>query len=116
MADDNYSITYVLAVLNSKLMNWYYRQFFRDVNIKPEDLRELPTKEITETEQKQFDGLVKTMLSLNRRIVEFGDKKTDERNRIEEEIKKIDCQINDLVYKIYAINEDEKEIIEESLK
>lgn len=48
MTDMGYSIKYVLAILNSKLMNWYYRQFFRDVNIKPEDLRELPIKAISE--------------------------------------------------------------------
>ena len=56
------------------------------------------------------------MLSLNKRLNEFGDKKTDERARIEEEIKKTDEEIDELVYALYDITEDEKEIILTSLK
>jgi hypothetical protein len=56
------------------------------------------------------------MLSLNHRLNEIGDKKTDERARIEDEIKKTDGEIDQLVYKIYGITEKEKKIIEESLK
>jgi|TARA_Y100000310_G_scaffold337221_1_gene423747 type II restriction/modification system DNA methylase subunit YeeA len=37
-------------------------------------------------------------------------------NEIEEEIKKTDKEINELVYKLYNITEEEKKIIEESLK
>ncbi|MFH2004222.1 MAG: hypothetical protein ABIK27_05730 [Bacteroidota bacterium] len=56
------------------------------------------------------------MLSLNKRLNELGDKKTDERSRIEKEIKKTDAEVDELVYQIYGITEEEKKIIEESLK
>jgi hypothetical protein len=56
------------------------------------------------------------MLSLNKRLNEIGEKKTDERARIEEETKHTDNEIDELVYKIYGITEAEKKIIEESLK
>ena len=36
--------------------------------------------------------------------------------RIEEEIKKTDAEIDELVYRIYGITDEEKKIIEESLK
>jgi type II restriction/modification system DNA methylase subunit YeeA len=55
------------------------------------------------------------MLSLNNRINEIGDKRTDERTRIEMEIKKNDAEIDELIYQLYDITEDEKKIIEESL-
>ncbi len=42
-------------------------------------------------------------------------KKTDERARIEGEIKKTDAEIDELVYQIYGITNAEKKIIEESL-
>ncbi len=56
------------------------------------------------------------MLALNKRLNEIGDKKTDERARIEEEIKRTDAEIDELVYKIYGITEEERKIIEESLR
>jgi type I restriction-modification system DNA methylase subunit len=113
---ENYSIEYILAILNSRLINWFYRQFFRDVNIKPEDLRELPIKRISITEQERFARFVDKMLVLNQDLNKIGDKRTDERTRIEEEIKKTDAKIDELVYDIYGITESEKKIIEDSLK
>ena len=62
--DEAYSIKYVLAILNSKLINWYYRQFFRDVNIKPDDLRELPIMKLDFEGQKSLIDLVDKMLSV----------------------------------------------------
>jgi hypothetical protein len=35
---------------------------------------------------------------------------------VEEEIEKLDREINELVYELYGITEDEKKIIEESIK
>ncbi|RLJ07848.1 MAG: hypothetical protein DRP16_02615, partial [Candidatus Aenigmatarchaeota archaeon] len=66
--------------------------------------------------QQPLIKLVDKMLSLNKRLNEIGDKRTDERARIEEEIKKTDKEIDELVYKIYGITEKEKKVIEGSLK
>lgn len=41
---------------------------------------------------------------------------TAERQRIDDEIKKTDAEIDELVYKLYGITGAEKKIIEESLK
>jgi len=38
---------------------------------------------------------VERVISLNKRLNEIGDKKTDERQRIEEEIKKTDAEIDE---------------------
>jgi len=113
---EGYSVEYVLAILNSKLMNWFYRQFFRDVNIKPEDLRGLPIKKISVIEQRTSVGLVEKMLSLNKRLNEIGGKRTDEYSKIENEIKKTDSEIDEQVYQIYGLTEDEKKTIEDSFK
>ena len=56
------------------------------------------------------------MLSLNKKLQEIGDKNTLEKQKIQEEIKKIDNEIDELVYQLYGITEEEKKIIEESLK
>lgn len=56
------------------------------------------------------------MLFLNKCLSEIGDKKTDERARIDEEIKKTDAEIDEMVYKIYSITTEEKKVIEEDLQ
>ena len=66
--------------------------------------------------QLPFIKLSDKMLSLNKKLQEIGDKNTLEKQKIEQEIKKTDNEIDELVYKLYGITEEEKKIIEESLK
>jgi hypothetical protein len=49
---------------------------------------------------------------LNDTLLKIGDKLADERARIENEMKKTDSEIDELVYRIYEITENEKKIIE----
>ncbi len=113
----NLGIQYFLALFNSKLMNYYYQNFLKSTKrvfseIQARQVKNLPIKQIPESQQEIIIKLVDKMLSLNKRLNEFGDKKTDERARIEEEIKKTDKEIDELVYKLYDITEEEKKIIE----
>jgi len=55
------------------------------------------------------------MLSLNKRLNEIGDKKTDERAKVEEKIKKTDAEIDELVYELYGLTGEEIKVIESSL-
>ena len=41
---NNISLKYLLSILNSKLINYWFSYYFIDVNIKPEQLRKLPIK------------------------------------------------------------------------
>lgn len=107
----------ISALLNSKLINCYYRNFAitnRDATpqLKKVDLDKFPI--VFPKDLQPLIKLVDKMLSLNKRLNEIGDKKTDERARIEKEIKKTDAEIDEIVYKIYGITEEEKKIIEES--
>jgi len=56
------------------------------------------------------------MLSLNKKLQEIEDKNTLEKQKLEEEIKKTDNEIDELVYELYGITEEERKIIEQSLK
>ena len=109
------TLKYLLAVLNSKLINFYFANTFIDYNIKPTYIDLLPIKVILEPQQQPLIKLVDKMLSLNKRLNELKDKPTDEKAKIEAEIKKTDQEIDELVYKLYGITEAEKKIIEESL-
>jgi len=76
----------------------------------------LPIKNIPPDKQLPFINLADKMLSLNKKLQEIGDKNTLEKQKIQEEIKKTDNEIDELVYQLYGITEEEKKIIEESLK
>jgi hypothetical protein len=56
------------------------------------------------------------MLSLNKKLQSFGEKRTDERAKVEENIKKTDNEIDTLVYDLYGISKDERKIIDDSTK
>jgi len=114
--DKGFSLKYCLGILNSKLMDYYFQKTFNEYEVKPAHLRQLPIKQVTLSEQQIIIKLVDKMLTLNKRLNDIGDKKTDEKARIEEEIKKTDNEIDEEVYKLYGITAEEKKIIEESLK
>lgn len=120
---EKYDERYIVGSLNSKMMWYYYNSLlFGGLSILPEDIRNLPIKEIDFSNPKELKthddlvNLVDKILSLNKHLNKIGDKKTDERVKIEEEIKKIDEEIDELVYRLYDITEKEKEIIMERLK
>jgi type I restriction-modification system DNA methylase subunit len=114
-----FNLKYILGILNSKFAKFYLNTIRRhriEYYFYPDDIKNLPIKIVPESQQQLLIQLVDKMLSLNKRLNEIGDKKTDERADIEEEIKHTDNEIDELVYKIYGITEEEKKIIEESLK
>ena len=55
------------------------------------------------------------MLSLNKKLLEIGDKNTVEKQKLDQEINKTDNEIDELVYQIFGITEEEKKIIDVSL-
>jgi len=119
------NLKYILGYLNSKLNLYVYEKWYSTklgktgVRWLNQHVIEIPLPPITPQNQplvQKIESLVDKMLSLNKRLNEIGDKKTDERARIEEEIKKTDAEIDELVYKIYGITEEEKKVIEESVK
>ncbi len=119
--NENYNYRYILAILNSKLIQFYWKNKFSDSKIlfpkiKKAYLDILLIKKINLSQQQPIIKLVDRMLSLNKQLQEIGDKKTAQTAKLEEEIKKTDQEIDELVYKLYGITEEEKRIIKESLR
>ncbi len=118
---------YLCGLLNSKLLNFYFKQTSTNFHggyfaASKQYIEQIPIRTINFSDSKdklmhdKIIKLINSILSLNKRLSDLGDKKTDERARIEEEIKKTDEEIDELVYKIYGITEGEKRVIEGSLK
>ncbi len=119
MKDCRTSIKYILGLFNSKLLTYYYRTIIPEkgkafAEVKVVNVEKLPIRTIPESQQQPIIQLVNEMLSLNKRLNEIGDKKIDERWNIEEKIRKTDAEIDQMVYKLYGLTEEEIRIIEET--
>ena len=96
-------------------MNFYFANTYIDIGIKPVYLVKLPIKGPALKDQIPFINLANKMLSLNKKLQEDNLSQL-EKQKLEQEIKKTDNEIDELVYQLYGITEEEKKIIEESLK
>lgn len=95
---------YILALLNSKLLNWYYANCFSNnstltVNISKTYLEQLPLMDLQEQMQKPLNGLVDRILTAKKR-------------NSEADTKAIEREIDQLVYHLYGLTEDEIAIVE----
>ena len=105
--DTRYSLKYILGILNSSLGNYMYKLMSCETGkvfaqVKLAVLRELPIKIVSESQQIPIIKLVDKILEIKK---ESPDKDTS----IEE------TMINNLIYDIYGLTEDEIRIIEESV-
>ncbi len=113
-----FSLKYLIGILNSKLMNFYFSKVIATGTLQgtysgvyPEDVRAFPIKIIPKLDQKKLGDLVDNMSLLKERYCELKDKLTDEMTKLEKEIQKLDNEIDEEVYKLYGITEEEKKII-----
>jgi len=120
--DSKINLKYLLGIINSKLISWFaHRYLYNRSQLTMEFMysyaRNFPIRiSFTKNQETEIINLVDKILLLNKRLNKIGDKLTDERERIEEQVRKNDAEIDELVYEIYGITEAEKEIIETSLK
>ncbi|MFH1978549.1 MAG: N-6 DNA methylase [Candidatus Aenigmatarchaeota archaeon] len=111
-------IKYILAILNSKLMTFYHKEKYLDPSkrlfqkILIANTKKFPIKLVSKETEKDVINLVDKIISMNNSLNEIGDKKTDRRVHIENEIQRIDKEIDSYIYRIYGITEEEKKIIE----
>lgn len=111
-----YSIKYVLALLNSTLLDWYFgfigkakgnsREYFN----KP--LAIIPIKTATESQQQELANLATLMMEA---VKKQQDAKSDqEKNICKMRVEAIDTQINAKVYDLYGLTKEEIAIVEKS--
>lgn len=101
---NKFDLRYLLAILNSKLANYYLNQVRRSqIGFYPDDLKKLPIKKIALSGQQIFIGLVDQIISIKKQ-----NKDADTKN--------LESQIDQHVYKLYALNPEEIEIVENSSK
>jgi len=116
---------YILGLLNSKLLDFYlhrisvpFRGGFYSAN--RQFLEPLPIHHINfdnTAEKKMHDdlvALVNKMLELNKRLAPIRNTPCNERDELLREINHTDNEIDNLVYDLYGLTEEERKIIEGS--
>jgi len=101
-----------VAILNSKLMSWYYKQIASGLGVKAvryftQFMKELPIPEKTDYLEKYVDD----MLALNKKLHETTDEKM--KHIIQKQIEITDKKIDALVYELYGLTEEEIKVVEE---
>jgi hypothetical protein len=121
---DDAQYLYILGLLNSKLLDLYlhrisvpFRGGFYSAN--RQFLEPLPIHHIdfdNPTEKKLHDDLVAQvdkMLGLNKRLAPIRNTPCNERDELLREINRTDKEIDNRVYDLYGLTEEERRIVSE---
>ena len=93
-------INFVLALFNSRLMNYVFRKFSTNSNVNGYEVDNLPIpKEIPEGTQMQVKKMVEDIL-------------TAKRMNLSANTKQLENQINQIIYKLYGLTPEEIKIVE----
>ncbi len=106
LANDQYSLKYILACLNSKLMNHFYSQLFFGWQVTIPALNILPIKRLSIPEQEACVDLVDLILAITR----DEDYLTDSTKQAK--VKELERQIDHLIYELYDLTPAEIAVVE----
>ncbi len=122
--NENQSIRFLLGLLNSKLISFYYFTKFGErekkvfPHLRQSTVLQLPIHCIdldNPSEKKLQDNLVSLvdkMLELNKKLAPIRDTPFSESDELKKEIELTDKEIDNLVYDLYGLTEEERKIVE----
>ena len=119
--DETYSNEFILALLNSNVVQYYTYKFIYSNAIRSMDFYKayaqiIPLPKPNLPAQVQVSKLTRKLISDIRTYSKSREKQTDSVNELNRNIQEIQTEINKIIYDMYHITEDEKKTIEESLK
>ncbi len=120
-----YSILYILALLNSKLINSIHAGISKNkekvfAKVLATNLKLIPIREIDFSNKKdvynhnKIVSMVEQMLKIQKKY--HNAKTENEIKMFKKQIDILDNQIDQLVYKLYGLTEEEIRVVEDSLK
>ncbi|MBN1338389.1 MAG: Eco57I restriction-modification methylase domain-containing protein, partial [Bacteroidales bacterium] len=98
--DKNCDLKFIVGIINSKLINWWFNDEFKNPTISGYELHQIPIKRDKEIEQ-EISKLVTAILG---------------NNRAGKDIETFVTAIDTLVYRLYGLTEEETEITGNSAK
>lgn len=113
-------LKFMLALINSRLLNYWYAQKFPVLSVAKNAILQLPIHHVdfnNPAEKKMHDDLVAMVdkiLELNKRLAPIRNRPCNEREELLREINRADSEIDNLVYSLYGLTEEERRIVKES--
>jgi hypothetical protein len=110
-----YSLKYLLAILNSKLFTFRYRSIAKQTGsgvfeYVPNAVGRFPIPEADATTQQEFALLVDKMHELKHR--EYAEQNSQAKKIIARQIDGVDAMIDKAVYKLYGLTDEEIKVVE----
>jgi len=103
-----YSVEFVLSLLNSKFFDLIFRHINSNTHVSSGELNSLPIKPLSLKEQQPFVRLVNKILTITK------DDDYLENPAKQAKVREYEKQIDQLVYKLYGLTEEEIRIIEKT--
>ena len=103
----NYNKDVLLALLNSSLLNWFFRKQSTNNNVNVYELNALPIKQIDKTYEKSILELIKLIESVTK--AKNYKRDSSETSLLEPLMDKID----QIIYKAYGLNENEISLVQD---
>lgn len=110
----NKNLKFVTAILNSKLISFWYGVYFKSLSlaggflrIGNNEINKIPIVDLTNKEQTPVIKLVDQILSITK-----ADDYLDNPDK-QARVKKLEMEIDQLVYKLYGLTKEEIKIVEE---
>lgn len=116
-----FDIRYLLAIFNSKAVNWYYNSFFKSTKkvfseIQARSVKQIPVPPIDLSDIRQIAihdkivALVNNLLQLHEQMQ--TTRLEAQREQLQRTIDHTERKIDELVYALYGLSQEEIEIIE----
>ena len=95
------NIEFLLGLCNSHLLNWFFKKLSTNSNVNGYEIDNLPIALAPNDIIEKCSNLVKELL-----------KTVNENNRQND---KVETELNDIIYNLYGLSLDEKNIVEASM-
>ena len=106
----NASLRFLLAVLNSSVINYLFATKFLNLAIKAEYLKQVKLPFASADKQAALAKLAGQMIEAKQKL--FAAKSESDKKFLEQRVQLIDAQINSAVYKLYGLSDDEIKVVE----
>jgi len=107
--DKNYALKFILALLNSRLLNFWYHKKFILPTVSGYELHQVPIKSTPYNEQHIFISFVDKIIS----ITQSDDYMASDTKQ--SKVEEYERQIDQRVYKLYNLKSNEIDIVEKGL-
>lgn len=109
--NNSIDIKYLTALINSKLLNFYYRNKYNVLSVAKNAFFSLPIAKISDENKSLIVKFVDSIISLNKQLKNVS-KNSEKWNEIKKEIEKTDKEIDQKVYELYGLTEEEIRVVE----